>query len=844
MRVARVLVATAVVGWASAAQAQLDERVAEEPTGGLELPTAPLAGEPDARAVVTSPAQLTYLAGTEAAVVVTVADDQRQLGGGPGGGLLLATPTGGGLVPRGGFGLAIEWLRPARAELDPDPGTPTRLTLAWSVALGRRLSAGLAWHHFWDGDTGNLRGLDTFDLGLAWRRGNHLAVTAGLLDVGAPTVAGTPVQRRYQLELAARPTGTDRLELGLGGQLGEVRADLDVWGRAAVRVARGVTVAASVGSRALHLVGVDVDGRSERDARDLRASLGLELSFGGIGLAAYGTASRGVLDDSGLASGTFIARLSARGPASVLGTSKRIERLTLTGALHGPAAADKLVELHALANDPDVTAVIVTIEGVDAGWATLHDLRAQLAAIRAAGKQVYAYLVVASGRDYLLASAASKIYVDPAGAVNLTGLSSTKMYWKGTLDLVGATAEFDKIAEYKSAPEAYTETGPTPAAAAMSAELADGLMGSFVEAIAAGRGLDAATVRTLIDGGPYNAGRLAREPRLVDAVATPDEVAEKISADLADPAPVGSAPELRPDRWQPAAIAVIHADGEITDGESRSVPIIGRDVVGAQTIIAAIAAARADDRIGAIVLRIDSPGGSAVASELMSREVFATRGVKPIICSFGDVAASGGYYLAAGCDLIFADPMTITGSIGIFSGKFDLSGVLAKVGVTTAVEARGAHADMDSMYRRYTGEERELVRADLRYMYDRFVAAVAKGRGLTTAQVDAVGRGHVWTGAQAKANGLVDRLGGLTDAIAEARLRMGVSADEPLKLVTLPRLRRGVLDLVLGGLRSTTVPSTGLGDLPAVRDALRAVPLSILLAPGAAQARLLPEWTP
>jgi protease-4 len=656
----------------------------------------------------------------------------------------------------------------------------------------------------------------------------------------------TPVQRRYELELALRPTGRDGLEVAVGGRVGEVRGDLDGWARAAVRLTRGLTMQLGVDSRALHVVSLGPSGRSERDDRDLRATLGVELSLGTLGLSAFATA--GAADGgvgAGLDGGTMIARLAAVPPPSVCCAGKRAERLTIEGDLGGRAGTALALRLRALAADASLAALVVTIESVSAGWATVHELRHELELVRRAGTKVYAYLMTASTKDYVLATAADKIFLDPAGSLGLVGLASTKMYWQGALEIVGAQPEFDKIAEYKSAPEQYTERGPTEAAARMHRELADGMMATVVHTIAGARGLSPAAVRTLIDAGPYHPGRLDGARELIDAVATPAQVAEQIGAELGDDVELEAADEVRADRWRHQIIAVIHADGEIADGASRSVPLLGTKVVGAQTIVGAIAAARADDRVGAIVLRIDSPGGSAVASELMAREVFATRGKKPILCSMGDVAASGGYYLAAGCDQIFADELTITGSIGIFSGKFDLSGTLGKLGVTTHTERRGVHADMDSLWRPYTPEERENVRGQLRYMYDRFVATVAEGRGMTVDEVDAVARGRVWTGVQAKAAGLVDTFGGLAETIAEAKRRMGLPALEPVQLWHLPKVRSGVLSLLMGGLRLRAAePTVNPLELPAVRALLGLVPASVLLAPGQAQARIVPEWVP
>jgi protease-4 len=222
---------------------------------------------------------------------------------------------------------------------------------------------------------------------------------------------------------------------------------------------------------------------------------------------------------------------------------------------------------------------------------------------------------------------------------------------------------------------------------------------------------------------------------------------------------------------------------------------------------------------------------------MMAREVFKTRGVKPIVCSLGDVAASGGYFLAAGCDLIYAEPMTITGSIGIFYGKFDLSGLLQKIGVASDTYKRGDRADMESYYRPYTDEERAVLREKLEYLYGRFVGAVAEGRTMSKREVDDVGRGHVWSGAQARPIGLVDRFGGFGDVLDEVKRQLHLSRDDRVRLVHLPRESRGLIGRLIGGLVRSE-PSPSLGDLPAARAMIDAIPPSLFADPRAPQARL------
>jgi protease-4 len=834
----KIAVSALVIAGTAVAHAQsVDRRYAEEPTGGLAMPVAPLAGEHDGRAVVLNPGGLSLLRGPELALALELQDEDVATSAGPGFGGYIATSGGGTILPRYGVGMGFEWLRPSRAQLAPDPGEPFRFTLGFALGLGPKAGLGISWHHF--SAEGALDNEDTFDLGLSTRWGNHLAIGATLRDITTNPIGGVPVQRRYELEAVTRPLATDRLEVALGGRLGETRLDADVWGRINVRAMRGLYVVGGIESRRLYALETSPMGMREVETRDTRATLGLEVSFGGFGMGAYGTGVRDDQGDTHALGGTLLVRASSLGPPSVIGPNKHIERVELSGNISTRELTRHVVRMRAMARDASVKGVVVMFDGVDAGWASLQELRAELLALRRAGKKVFAYMVSGTGRDYYVASAADKVYVDPAGGVRLVGMAGTTMYFRGAFDHVGVTPQFEKIAEYKSAPEQFTERAPTEAAARMTGELYDSLWSQWVTDVAASRKLTKDEVQALVDGGPYTAGDLAKDTKLVDAVASPDKISQLVMTELGGVYGIGAPARARPDRWTRPGIAVIYVDGDITDGKSTSIPIIGRDLAGGETLVDAVTAARADPRVGAIVLRIDSPGGSALASELVAREVFQTKGVKPIVCSFGDLAASGGYFIAAGCDVIFADPMTITGSIGIFYGKFDLSGLLAKVGITTETYRRGKRSDVESLFRPYTADERAMLMDKLRYMYGRFIGAVAEGRKLTKDQVDAVGRGHIYTGALAKPIQLVDRFGGIGDAIDEAKQRMGIARDTKVQLYELPKVGGGLLSLLLGGLTSAQAkPTVDVTDLPGIRELLRGVPGSVLVAPNVPQARL------
>jgi len=830
---------------APAAAQPEDRRYNEEPTGGLETPASPLAGEFDALAVVTNPAGLQFLRGNHLGLVLHFDDDDYAVTGGAGYGVYDGFTVGGRWLPQMGLGFGVELLRPNRSALTPDPGEATRLSVGWSLGLGDSAALGLSWHAFLDDSTQPLHGVRSLDLGYTGRWGPHFAFGLVVRDVDRPEIDGFSVQRRYEAEVATRPTGTERLELALGGRLGETRLDVDGWLRWSWRVARGIYFNGEVAAQSLQEVVATPGGEREDTIYEGRLTAGLEISLGSTGFSGYGTLRTD--DDGGnpqLMSATVVLRASSEQRSPLLGERKRIAQLDLSGPLGERSLTNAVLAMRDARRDDAVVAVFVRVDGVGGGWGTAATLRAELQKIRDAGKPVFAYLVSGTTRDYYIASVASKVWIDPIWGLRLSGIAATTLYFAGLFEKLGVLAQFEKIEEYKSAPEQFTRTEGSEPALRMRKELYDDMYATITDDIARGRGISAQQVEKLIDDGPYDAGALANLTQLVDGVVDSDKLGEAIRAEMGGRSyPFAPRPLRRQERWAHPSIAVVFADGDIVSGKSQTIPLIGRRLIGSETIAGAIASARADSDVEAIVLRIDSPGGSAVGSEMMAREIFKTRGVKPIICSMGDVAASGGYFIAAGCDIIYAEPTTITGSIGIFTGKFDVSQLLDRIGVTFRTDKRGRNADRESFFQPYTDEDRVAIRKQIRYSYDRFVGYVAKGRNLTPEQVDAVGRGRVWTGRQAKQVGLVDELGGLGDAIARAKQEAGIPEDLPTELVYLPDTSDSLLSRLLN-FRLIAAPDAQAGEgtaealLPGGARLLDAVPGSLWAEPDEPQARL------
>jgi protease-4 len=462
---------------------------------------------------------------------------------------------------------------------------------------------------------------------------------------------------------------------------------------------------------------------------------------------------------------------------------------------------DVLEGLRRARQDDRVRALVVKVGGSGIGLARMQEIREAVGAFRESGKLAVAWAetfgeFTGGNVPYYLATAFDRIYLQPSGTVGLTGITVEQVFLHDALAKIGVGFQSAKRHEYKSAADNLTESGFTGPAREASERLAASIAEQISAAIAERRGKSAADARALLDRGPFLAADALAEG-LVDALGYRDEVYADVRKEAGPDAALQYVARYQRShllaqraRQLPKPrerfVAVIYASGPIKSGRSTRSPL-GGSAMGSDTVAAALRSALSDERVRAVLLRVNSPGGSATASDTIWREVVRLRAAgKPVVVSMSDVAASGGYYIAAAADVIVAQPGTITGSIGVIMGKPVLEDALHRVGVTTDSVSVGAGATMLSPFHPFTEDEWSRINIWMDAIYRDFTEKVASGRQMPVERVHEVARGRVWTGADAAQNGLVDELGGMRAAAEIARRRAGLPVDAPLRIY--PRL--------------------------------------------------------
>jgi protease-4 len=458
--------------------------------------------------------------------------------------------------------------------------------------------------------------------------------------------------------------------------------------------------------------------------------------------------------------------------------------------------------------DDRIKVIILDITMSGAGWGKSEEIRDAIADFRSSGKPVYAYMEYATDKEYYLASACDKIYLAPPGELFINGLAADVMFFRGSLDKLGIYPDMVQIGKYKTAVETFTRKDMSDANREFMNALLDDLFGRYVDTVAKARGKSSEEMRTIIDDAPYSSAK-AKEMGLIDGVGYRDEIEKELKTKLgykeSDELRVvkGSTySEIEPESLgldKGEKIAVIYATGDIGSGKSENSPG-GNQSIGSDTLSKAVKDAGDDKSIKAIVIRVDSPGGSGLASDIIWHAVEVAKAKKPVVVSMSDVAASGGYYIATGAHKIIAEPSTITGSIGVFAGKPVVKGFYDWLGISNEYILRGKQAGMFRESEKFTPEERtkfeELIK---KTYYEDFVPKVAKGRNKTPEYIDSIAQGRVWTGAQGRERGLVDEFGGLDRAVEVAKELARIPKDKGVHRVVLPYPRTFLQELLSQG---------------------------------------------
>ena len=716
-------------------------------------------------------------------------------------------PAGLGAARRG---LNLYYLRSAETDFDVDDALLVSTTNAgfgmefatgedgvdfnrYTLSSGGSIGPAIYWgtgYSWINSDDDAYDTLTSWSLGLMFRR-RYLSTGIIARDLNRPRFHREKLGRTYDFGVAIRPN-TSRVTFSIDARKVEEVEGLDVNFAVEMRPFRWIT---------------------------LRGSLNSDSSFDlrfGVNFRQFGVGMYNRFDEKQ----KYQQSVGYLSLSQALHTTRHIRR----NAFLDVQMAEIEQTLKVAKRDSEVAGALIKIGGRRYGMGRLQEMREAILDFKASGKKVVGYMTNCSTGNYLLASVCDRIVLHPSGEVRLVGLRSEISFYKGVLDKLGIRADIEHIGEYKSASDLFTREEMSEAHREVQNAILDDLYDQLTQSIADRRDWTQDDVKHLINQGPFTA-KQALAHNIVDQLAYRDELKD-IAKDLTGK----SCRLVTADQylgiieyeyeWEVPLpkIAIIEAEGMMMTGESFTDPFTGTRTMGSATITRAIRNVRKDSSVKAVVLRIDSGGGLVVAADSIWRELMRLKGIKPLIVSMGDVAGSGGYYIAAPADVIVAESATITGSIGVVSGKYSLKGFYDKIGLHKEIIKRGKHADFYTDYGDYPAEEREIIHVQIQEIYEDFIAKVAEGRGITKEGVNQIGRGRIWTGKQAKEIGLVDELGGLNLALSIARKKAGLERKE-VQLIRLPR--QGVWEQWLGAFRATQLSrSPANWQLPTLAEAV------------------------
>lgn len=767
---------------------------------GITLPSNSAAVTDDAISTLSNPAWLAARSGAELFLISSYTDATT-----------FATDDEMGIIIKlGKIGFAGEFVNNGR-----DFYNKYTLSSGTKLSEGFYLGSSFNWYRVEDWEGG-------WNIGLGIRPLPFISAGAVAWDINRPVRNNVKLNPSYDLALALRPIGH---RFTLSGDLLLTKDENHDYGE---------ELDPRVRIEAMPVDGVKLMAEVLTDSKYYGFGLSLAMDNLMTGNFSYMDENNHHLNSAG-----YVQLSSSRHPNIFSPPSGRIVEITIGGEItegekrflfwkSGKTLQQIRKQILHYAEDPRVDGLLITFEEPKWGLAQAQQIRRALQDFKATGKKLIAYSESYTQGSYYVATVCDEVYLMPVGFVELHGLAAVLGYWKNTLDKLGIGVQVVKVRDYKTAANMLEYEKPTNAESEMVNWMLDDIYNQLCAAMVEGRGWQIEQVKQIIDDGDYTSRR-AVEAGVVDSLLYYDELTEQLKDEnfrLTAEKIYWQSPEYEeewPDIRTPK-VAVIYVEGPIVSGESGS-GLIGGDYLGSKTIAEAIRDAREDNSIDAIILRVNSPGGSAVASDVIYREVRRTvtdeKVKKPIVASMGNVAGSGGYYIACGADTIIAEEGTITGSIGVVGGKINLAGLHQKIYYNTHTFKRGEHSDAWRANRPFTDEEMEILQAAVEEIYDDFITRVAESRGLTKEEVNLVGEGRVWTGKQAIEKNLVDLIGGMDLALEVTRGTLGVEKDAPLQLEFYPR-PKGFFSSLIGSFYQTKMKALP----PVLQDALEPLVLA------------------
>jgi len=795
-------------------------------------PGRTIAGEDSAEALVLNPANLGYLPAGELRYTGVNCPNTDKTACGDS--FDLATPLLWGLAT----GLRLDYVSTPASLPFPFNGTSyTWLTWGTGWKLSDALAFGFSLERSYSTNS-YLNALFGITAAVSYRPNAHFGFAAVARDFNGPssqplTLGGTPIlDPAYVIGMDFRPTGTRALDIGLEAK----------WLEGSDEVLPKAIASFDVPGLGRARADVEAAHFPNDSRRAVVATAGLEIYLGHASLGG------GIIAGNGLGSVSAVGEYVT---ASVSGYVNpglpKVSRAVWLRLESTPGTRSHIALLRTLwkiSEDKDVKSLTLVLRADPASsFAHAEEVADAIRVLRARGKKVMCSLEDGSSRSMYVCANANRIVLNPGGTFRYAGLSTQYFYLAQLLEKLGVKTDFVRVSPHKSAPEQFTNNEASEVARADHEDLLRENEAIFTKDVAQGRHLTMEQVRVVSDHG-IALPEEARAANLVDQLAFDDEV-ERATQDM-DGSPI-SYEEYRNETEVPAKfgpqdkVAVLYVDGDIVDGRSSHIPLIDMKLVGSYSVADTVKELRDDPTVKSVVLRIESPGGATTASDVMWRELSLLAKKKPLIVSMGSVAASGGYYIASAGRMIFAEPLTVTGSIGVFFGKADVSGLLRKIGVNVETYKTAPHADVDSLFRSMTDEERVRAQGLIDQVYGTFLDRVSTSRHMTREAVDAVAKGRVWTGEEAYDRHLVDRLGGMREALEMARSLGGLQEDAPI--VEVPRVEKSLFERALSLVGIDVRATTMLDGLPIqVRDLARAAAPLVVYPEQTPLERM--EWVP